>query len=316
MDSDLISRSTNKQDLVHSPNENAEFNQSLKGSNESASRPYFSLEFFPPKRNEEATNLCSQFEKLRGRPLFVSITHHGHTDSMDGITVAEAALKSGLDVMMHITCVGQTKRSIDTFLSRIKDCGIKKLFVLRGDIPETVRPDDMEFKHPVELIQYIRYKFPNHLTLCVAGYPSGHPESLSYVDDLMYLKGKIEAGADFVITQISFDDDNFIKFVKDCRSVGITVDILPGVMPIQSYDSLKRIANLSRIKIPDKIMQVILPNKDDQEKVVEFGIEQSVKLCEMILKEGIVPGIHFYTLNNQEVVTNILKRIGLWTVVS
>ena len=285
--------------------------------------PFFSLEFFPPRTKEGAINLFARFDRMRsGGPLFIDITWHATSnvpcemvpvDSIDSVNIAGVALNyCGLDVILHITCVGQKKLCMDKLLDRVKDMGIRNLLVLRGDKPEREGDCVMHFKHPVDLIRYIRQEYGDFFTIAVAGYPSGHPESDSYVDDLMYLKGKIDAGADFVISQLFFEADAFLNFVKDCRQIGIEVPILPGVMPIQSYDSLKHIVKLSKLQIPQSIIDTIQPIKDNDEAIRSLGIDLCVKMCKKILESGVTPGIHFYTLNREVAVVKILEHLNLW----
>jgi len=288
----------------------------------SSKNPFFSLEFFPPRTKEGAVNLYSRFDRLKsGEPLFVDVTWHAASnvykdvvpiDSIDSISIANRALSSGHEVILHLTCVGLKLNVIDKLLARIKSSCIRNLLLLRGDKPDENEEANMDFKHPVDLIRYIRSKHGDYFTIAVSGYPSGHPESISYMDDLLYLKGKIEAGADFVITQLFFEAETFIKFVKDCRNMGITVPILPGVMPIQSYDSLKQIAKLSKLTVPASICEKLTPIKDNDEAIRKYGIDQCVNMCKKILDEGICPGIHFFTLNREVIVVTILEKLGLW----
>lgn len=287
----------------------------------SRSSPFFSLEFFPPRTKEGAVNLFAKLNRFRvGVPLFVDITWHAASnvsteviavDSTDSVNVAGVALNyCGLDVILHITCVGQNKESMDALIRRAKKCGITNLLVLRGDKPQD--EVDMFFKHPVDLIRYIRSEYGDFFTIAVAGYPSGHPESKSYTDDLLYLKGKVEAGADFVITQLFFEAAAFIKFVKDCRDIDIEVPILPGVLPIQSYESLRQIVKLSKLEIPRCLVDKMIKIKDNDEAIRKFGIELAVKTCKEILDSNAALGIHFFTLNREVAVISILQRLGLW----
>jgi methylenetetrahydrofolate reductase (NADPH) len=289
----------------------------------SRTSPFFSLEFFPPRTKEGAINLFSRFDRLRaGGPLFVDITWHAASnipcevipvDSIDSVNIAGVALNyCGLDTVLHITCVGQKKECMDRLLQRVKGCGIRNLLILRGDKPDHVDDVDMFFKHPIDLIRFIKTEYGDFFTIAVAGYPSGHPESDSYSDDLFYLKGKVEAGAHFVITQLFFEASAFIKFVKDCRQLDINVPILPGLMPIQSYESLKQIVKLSKLQIPQCIIDSIIPIKDNDEAIRNFGIDLAVKTCQKILASDTTLGLHFYTLNREVAVVSILEKLGMW----
>ncbi len=131
----------------------------------------------------------------------------------------------------------------------------------------------------------------------MAGYPTRHPESISDDDDLLYLKEKVDAGADFIITQLFFQAEVFIQFVEKCRAIGIRVPIIPGVMPIQSYESLRHIVKLSKLSIPPEILEKIEPIKSNDEAIRNYGIHQAVEMVKSLFQSGIAPGVHFYTLN-------------------
>lgn len=168
------------------------------------------------------------------------------------------------------------------------------------------------------MVRLIRSVFGDYFTICVAGYPTGHPDAASYEDDLLRLKEKVklycanslrnptiirnelfkvDAGADFIITQLFFRAETFIKFVRDCRALGIEVPIIPGVMPIQSYDSLRQIAKLSKLEVPQEIINIVAPLKDNDEAIRNYGVQQAVTLIRELFHAGVAPGIHFYTLN-------------------
>lgn len=165
-------------------------------------------------------------------------------------------------------------------------------------------------------MRHIREYYGNYFTICVAGYPTGHPEALSYEEDLIHLKEKVpldeilsvslischafvkvDAGADFIITQLFFRAETFIKFVTDCRNLGINVPIIPGIMPIQSYDSLRHITKLSKLEVPEEIVNVLTPIKDNDEAIRNYGVQQAVTMIRELFKASVAPGIHFYTLN-------------------
>ncbi len=163
-----------------------------------------------------------------------------------------------------------------------------------------------------DLVKLIRDQFDKNFTVVVAGYPTGHPEANSYEDDLLHLKEKVDAGADFIITQLFFKASTFKKFVDDSRAVGITVPILPGVMPIQSFDSLRHIVKLSKLEVPEEIQKVVEPLKGNDDAIRNYGIHQAVELLRYIFQSGYAPGVHFYTLNREVASTAILKQLGLW----
>ncbi|CAO2590009.1 Methylenetetrahydrofolate reductase, partial [Lemmus lemmus] len=145
------------------------------------------------------------------------------------------------------------------------------------------------------------------------GYPKGHPEAKSFEDDLKHLKEKVSAGADFIITQLFFEADTFFSFVKACTEIGISCPILPGIFPIQGYTSLRQLVKLSKLEVPQKIKDVIEPIKDNDAAIRNYGIELAVNLCRELLDSGLVPGLHFYTLNREVATTEVLKQLGMWT---
>ncbi|KAA8591232.1 hypothetical protein FQN60_002175 [Etheostoma spectabile] len=145
-----------------------------------------------------------------------------------------------------------------------------------------------------------------------AGYPTGHPEAESYEDDLRHLKEKVDAGADFIITQLFFRADTFLKFLDDCRAIGITCPILPGIFPIQGYQSLRQLVKLSKLEVPEEITRVIEPIKENDAAIRNYGIQQAVEMCRVLLDSGKVPGLHFYTLNREVATMEVLRQLGLW----
>ncbi len=163
------------------------------------------------------------------------------------------------------------------------------------------------------MVKFIRENYGNYFVICVAAYPQGHPDSLSYEEDIMHLKEKVIAGADFIITQLFFKAETFIKFVRDCREIGINCPIIPGILPIQSYESLRHICKLSKLEVPIEIVHTLEKMKDNDEDIRNYGIESTVKLCKDLIQSGIVNGLHFYTLNREIAVTEILRRLELWS---
>ncbi|XP_076325548.1 methylenetetrahydrofolate reductase (NADPH) isoform X2 [Tachypleus tridentatus] len=244
---------------------------------------FFSLEFFPPRTKNGAVNLLARFDRMhRGAPLFCDVTWHPASNpcsesETSSITIASAALNyCGLDTMLHITCCNSTKEEINIYLRKARDLGIKNILALRG------------------------------------GYPTGHPDATSYDDDLRHLKAKVDAGADFIITQMFFNAQTFISFVCNCRQIGIDVPIIPGILPIQSFDSLRHIVKLSKLKVSQEIITAIKPIRGNDEAIRRFGVSYAVQLCQELLSSGKAPGLHFYTLNREVATTEILKTLGLW----
>uniref|UniRef100_A0A8C9V2L9 Methylenetetrahydrofolate reductase (NADPH) n=1 Tax=Scleropages formosus TaxID=113540 RepID=A0A8C9V2L9_SCLFO len=293
--------------------------EKMKRRIESGDR-WFSLEFFPPRTSSGAVNLISRFDRMgSGGPLFIDITWHpagdpGSDKETSSMMIASTAVNyCGLESVLHLTCCNQTKDQITAHLAKAKRLGLKNIMALRGDpLADVWEEEECGFNYATDLVKHIRWEFGDYFDICVAGYPTGHPEAESYEADLKYLKEKVDAGADFVITQLFFRAETFLKFVKDCRAVGITCPILPGIFPIQGYQSLRQLVKLSKLEVPEAMMQVIEPIKDNDAAIRNYGIQQAVDMCKVLLQSGDVPGLHFYTLNREVATMEVLKQLGLW----
>ncbi|XP_078490239.1 methylenetetrahydrofolate reductase (NADPH) [Ciona intestinalis] len=281
--------------------------------------PFFSLEFFPPRTEQGAANLIGRFDRMRaGGPLFVDITWHPAGDpGSDKITsstkIAGTVLNyCGLDTMLHMTCVKQTKETIKKNLEKTKNLGIRNILALRGDADESWGYQEGGFNYGVDLVRFIKQEYGDDFSICVAGYPNGHPDSTSYQDDLLHLKEKIDAGGQFIITQLFFTAEEFLTFVKDCREIGINCPIIPGIFPIQTNRSLVQLTKLSKLSIPEEIQKVIEPIKDNDAAIRKYGIDLATDMCRTLLNSGKVHGLHMYTLNLETATIQILKNLGLW----
>uniref|UniRef100_A0A8C2L0T6 Methylenetetrahydrofolate reductase (NADPH) n=1 Tax=Cyprinus carpio TaxID=7962 RepID=A0A8C2L0T6_CYPCA len=292
---------------------------------------WFSLEFFPPRTAPGAVNLISRtnitptlhrsgFDRMgSGGPLFIDVTWHpagdpGSDKETSSMMIASTAVNyCGLESVLHLTCCNQTKEKITAHLNKAKRLGLKNIMALRGDpIGKDWVEEDGGFNYATDLVKHIRCEFDDYFDICVAGYPTGHPEAESYEDDLRHLKEKVDAGAHFIITQLFFRAETFLKFVKDCRAIGISCPIVPGIFPIQGYHSLRQLVKLSKLEVPEEIMQVIEPIKDNDAAIRSYGIQQAVEMCKVLLASGEVPGLHFYTLNREVATMEVLRQLGLW----
>lgn len=291
-------------------------------SKEEKGEPFFSLEFFPPRTRDAAINLFAQFDRMRvGGPLFCDVTWHAKSnpadlqdtaDGIDSVNIAGIALNyCGLDTLLHLTCISQTQESLKLLLQRVMKRGIRNLLILRGDI-EAKDSGRRDFEQAIDMIRFVREHYGQYFTIAVSGYPNGHPESRSYVDDLFYLKAKVKAGADFVITQLFFEAETFIRFKRDCRQIGIEVPILPGIMPIQSYESLRHILRLSQLPVPEKIAATVEQMRNNDADIRKYGIKLTVEICTALFEANATTGVHFYTLNREIAVVEILKQLNLW----
>ncbi|KAI8500450.1 hypothetical protein Bbelb_220160 [Branchiostoma belcheri] len=264
-----------------------------------------------------------EFERMvQGGPMFMDITWHpagdpGNSDKeTSSMSIACAALNYvGHETMLHMSCCNSTKDDIRRHLDKAKELGIRNILALRGDpiVGDEWKYVEDGFNYATDMVRFLRAEFGDYFTVCVAGYPHGHPDSPTYEEDLQHLKEKVDAGADFIITQLFFKADRFVKFVEDCRRIGINVPIIPGVMPIQGYHSLRNLVKLSKLEIPDEIREAIEPIRDNDEAIRNYGVHQAVTMIRELFDSGLVNGLHFYTLNREVATIQILKQIGLWT---
>ena len=272
----------------------------------------FSFEFFPPKDDKSAEALLRAVERLRSlEPAYVSVTWGAggstHRKTLDVVQMAKS--RFGLESMAHLTCVGASKANIDAVLDDIDARGIENVLALRGDPPQgdasfTPHPDGLA--HADELVARIRARWG--FSIGVAGYPEGHIESPSLEADLDHLKRKIDAGADFIVTQLFFDNDAFFRFVERVRAAGIEAPVLPGIMPITNVSQIKRFTDLCGASIPQRLLDRIEPIAGDREAVIAAGIDYSTQQCRELLEQG-AKGVHFYTLNLSRSTKTILENL-------
>jgi methylenetetrahydrofolate reductase (NADPH) len=265
------------------------------------SKPCFSFEFFPPKTPEGEQNLWHTLEDLRSlEPGFVSVTYGAGGSSRDKTVelVTQIKQRTGIEPMAHITCVGHTQDDLRGILDKLKAAKIENVLPLRGDPPQgqtTFQAVPGGFSYASEFVEFIRaneYDFG----LAGAGYPEGHPATPSRDEDLAHLKKKVDAGLDFVICQLFFDNAFYFDFVERCRRAGINVPIVPGIMPITSYEQLNRFIRLCGTTVPMRLQLQLEKIKDDHEACAALGVAHATVQCVELLSRG-VPGIHFYTLN-------------------
>merc|ERR1719281_779785 len=235
------------------------------------------------------------------------------------------ALKySGLNVMMHLTCTNMPKEKLKETLDVCKQNGICNILALRGDPPghleqgaksEGFKQCEGGFAYATDLVKYIRAEYGDYFCIAVAGYPEGHLEATSFHDDMVHLKEKVDAGADLIVTQLFYDNPSFLGYVERCKEMGITIPILPGIMPIQSYAGFNKMTTLCQTKVPPSIPERLEAVKDDPDKVKEVGVKIAIEQCKDLIQNG-TPGLHFYTLNLESSVMRIVEGLGLtpdWT---
>jgi len=279
-------------------------------------KPFFSFEFFPPKSDLGTVNLFERFDRMAQlNPMWIDVTWGAGGSTADHtFDICHDALRfRGLDVMMHLTCTNITEETLRNALDKCKNAGICNILALRGDPPEgakTWTATEGGFSHAVDLVKYIRANYGDYFCIGVAGYPEGHLEAESFDQDLTYLKEKVDAGADLIVTQLFFDNSLFLNFERKCRDLEINCPILPGIMPIQSYQGFRKMADFCKCKIAEHIEDGLEPIKDDERKVKDFGVEIGIRHCKELLQAG-VPGLHFYTLNLETTVVRILNGLQL-----
>ncbi|WP_333681845.1 methylenetetrahydrofolate reductase [NAD(P)H] [Dyella sp.] len=272
--------------------------------------PAISFEFFPPKTDEQRTQLDKTAKELKAlKPDYVSVTFGagGSTLSYTSETVARLHQQHGLDVAPHLSCMGGTRKEIADLLDTYRAAGYRRLVALRGDLPSGMAsPGD--FRYAAELVRFIREHCGDHFHIEVAAYPEMHPQAEDVQADLQHFKSKVDAGANGAITQYFFNADAYFRFVDDARSLGVSVPIVPGIMPISNYAQLKRFSDACGAEIPRWIAKRMQAYYDDVESIRAMGAEVVAQLCRRLL-EGGAPGLHFYTLNRAKATRAVLDQL-------
>ncbi|MCL7031391.1 hypothetical protein MKW94_021456 [Papaver nudicaule] len=285
----------------------------------------FSFEFFPPKTDDGVENLFERMDRMVSHnPSFCDITW-GAGGSTADLTLDIANRMQNqicVETMMHLTCTNMPVESIDQALNSIKGNGIQNVLALRGDPPhgqDKFVAVEGGFACALDLVRHIKKNYGDFFGITVAGYPEAHPEVIgedgvatpeAYQKDLAYLKEKVDAGAEVIVTQLFYDTDNFLKFVNDCRQIGIACPIVPGIMPINNYKGFVRMTGFCKTRIPAEIMAALEPIKDNEEAVKAYGIHLGTEMCKQILASGIKT-LHLYTLNMDKTALAILQNLGL-----
>lgn len=278
-------------------------------------RPFYSLEFFPPKDEAEWPGFFAAVERLKSLdPLFASVTYGAGGGTQDNTLAVTKRIKDmGLNPMPHLTCVNATPERLAAFLRELEEIGVSNVMALRGDAPRTegFSWDTGVFRYASDLVTFAREAFPD-LCLGVAGYPAAHPESPSFLSDIAYTKAKLDAGADFVVTQIFFDVREYFAMVERLRGMGVTKPVLPGILPVQSLESLRRILSMCGANIPGKLYLALeAANKSGgAEAVREVGLAFAVNQIRQLVDNG-APGIHLYTLNRASMCLRIAEEAGI-----
>jgi len=271
-----------------------------------------SCEFFAPKTEEGLLNLYKVFNRLKQiSPAFYSVTYGagGGTAQPTMDIVCKIQDDFGITAMPHLTCVGHTAEYLSNYINDLKGRGIENILALRGDAPDggKFNPIPGGLKYASEVVKLVDGF--DHFSIGVAGHPEGHPESTSLEEDVQNLKNKLDAGADFVITQFYFDNQYFFDFVELARKIGIDKPIIPGIIPFVSAEHVMRFAKMNHTNIPEPLLAQMIDAGGDKKKSTKLGIRQAVGQCRELLDAG-VPGIHFFTLNNSIPTINVIGQLN------
>lgn len=282
--------------------------------------PTFSFEFFPPKTEEGARSLLDTVVRLQEfKPSFVSVTYGAGGGSRELTrSVVHDIQQRGIPTVPHLTCVGHTKEEIEDILQGYTNAGARAILALRGDPPRNrpYTPSTDAFRHASELVRFIREweernRLPQRLTIGVAGFCEGHPDTRNRIREMDYLKAKLDEGADYICTQLFFDNHAFFDYRDRCRLMGIDVPIIAGIMPVTSISSMNRMAELSAgTNFPARLLKAMLRAGGDKGSIERIGINYASNQCSELL-DADVDGIHFYTLNRSKATLEIYRNLGI-----
>ena len=288
----------------------------IYAAKKAAKQPVISFEFSPPKTDEGDRNLLEKtLPALKEtNPDFCSVTYGAGGSTRDKtLMIVDGIQKQGVTALAHLTCVNHTREEVRALLEKIRALGCKNILALRGDPPgggEFV-PTPGGFEFSSQLVRFIREMKGDACSIGVAGFPEGHIACKEgKLIDWQRLKEKIDAGADFVLTQLFFDNADFLEFRDHLTKLGVKISIVPGIIPILSASQIKKFTVLCGSRIPQPLAAKLEQLGTDDAATAEFGIEYATKQCEELLREG-VPGFHFYTLNKAAASVRILKNLGL-----
>jgi methylenetetrahydrofolate reductase (NADPH) len=278
-------------------------------------KQFVSLEFFPPKEQADWPAFFRTVDRLTAaRPLFASVTYGAggstHRDTLE--IVSQLKKECGLEAMAHLTCIGSECDEVERFLDALSREGVTNVLALRGDLPKEVTPDTYPCRtllHASDLVSLVRSGHPD-MGIGVAGYPETHPEAVSPEADLDALKIKVDLGADFVVTQLFFDNTHYFNFVRRARALGITKPIIPGILPVVSLKVINRIISLCGAHIPQAYMTELeeADRSGGAAAVQQVGVAYARRQAKELLAAG-APGVHLYTLNRAEAVLEIVDGL-------
>jgi methylenetetrahydrofolate reductase (NADPH) len=301
--------------MSNTTNNGTKLVRDIYAAKSAAGQPVVSFEFFPPKTPEGDANLLEKTipALMQAKPDFCSVTYGagGSTREKTLMIVDRIQKQHGLTAVAHLTCVSATKEEIRGLLEQIKTLGVRNVLALRGDPPGggAFQVTLGGFEYSNQLVEFIRGL--DHFSIGVAGFPEGHIacKGGKHVD-WGYLKSKIDAGADYVLTQLFFDNADFYEFRDHLRKNGVKIPVVPGIVPILNANQIKRFTAMCGARIPAALATKLDAIGDDEAAATEFGIQYATEQCRDLLKNG-VPGIHFYTLNKSHSTVRVLKNLGL-----
>ncbi|MBN2886816.1 MAG: methylenetetrahydrofolate reductase [NAD(P)H] [Chromatiaceae bacterium] len=273
----------------------------------------YSVELFPPKTAEGMNKLKQEIPKIQALgPAYFSVTYGAGGSTREGTFETVAWLRSqGIDTAPHLACIGSTRDQVREILTHYHAQGINRLVALRGDLPSGMGAGNSgDFRYANELVSFVRAEFGDAFTIEVAAYPEYHPQSGSPARDLENFKRKVEAGADAAITQYFYNADAYFGFVESCARAGISIPIVPGIMPITNYSQLARFSDACGAEIPRWIRRRLEGYGDDVESLRAFGHEVVLGLCRRLIAGG-APGLHFYTMNQSGPTECLWRELGL-----
>jgi len=276
----------------------------------------YSLEYFPPKTPKGVENLYKTADELnRLGPDFISVTY-GAGGSSRGTTIEicnEIQDRFDVSVMHHFTCVGHSQNELIEILDAMKSNGIKNILALRGDPPKNIEnwvPAADELKYCYQLNELIRSRYGDFFSIGVAGFPEGHINCPDKETDTKHLKIKIDHGGEFIVTQLFFDNNIYSEYIDRLNAAGVNVRVIPGILPITSYEGLIKFCQICGATISDEVHDIFKPLSGNDDATLEAGIDFAVRQCKDLLDRG-APGIHFFSLNKVEPTREIWKRLGI-----
>lgn len=275
----------------------------------------YSFELFPPKTEQGAEKLKLAVKRLaEKKPEYFSVTFGAGGSTQEGTfeTVQMVVEETGIEAAPHLSCITSSRDRIRDQLARYREAGVKRIVALRGDLPATANsssaPGDLHYAN--ELVTFIREEHGDHFELEVGAYPEMHPQAPDIDSDFANFRRKVEAGADAAITQYFFNIDAFDDFMERCERAGITIPVIPGIMPIVNFEQIVRFSGACGADIPRWLYYGMERYKDDNEALRDFGHEVVTRLCGKLIERG-VPSIHFYTLNQSKPTLKLVEALGL-----